>query len=239
VLEFFADAAGTPNAASFYSTTPAAIAGVDTGLTWGVWHIYKYTFDVPAQSLLGGTTYWFSAKSTGTGFIWTSATTDGSGDLWVRTADGAAWGLSPQATRDNQAFELEGGIIYTCIDPFDPPFDAPLTLKRKKNGAIPVKMQLFDVDGFLVIDADLAAPPVVNVSFSPSGGGGDQDVTDDLLPVGQANDDNIFRFDVDEDKYIYNLSSKPYKASGDYTVSAVAGDSSYDIEGCSQTFTRQ
>jgi hypothetical protein len=239
VLEFFADTAGTPNAASFYSTTTAAIAGIDTGVTWGAWHIYKYTFDVPAQSLSAGTTYWFGAKSTVGGFVWTGSATDGSGNLWFRTVDGAAWYESPQPTRDNQAFELEGGIIYTCIDPFDSPFDAPLTLKAKKNGAIPVKMQLFDVDGYLVIDTDLTALPVVNVSFAPSNGDPAEDVTDALLPVGQANDDNIFRFDLDEDKFIYNLSSKPYKAPGDYTVTAVAGDSSYDIEGCSQTFTRQ
>ena len=129
--------------------------------------------------------------------------------------------------------------IYTCIDPFDPPFDAPLTLKPKKNGAIPVKMQLYDFEGFLVIEADLDARPVVNVTFAPSNGDPSEDVTDDLLPIGQANDDNIFRYDFDEDKFIYNLSSKPYKAPGDYTVSAVAGDSSYVIEGCSQTLTRQ
>ena len=247
VLEFFADNAGTPNATSFYSTTTAAIAGVDTGVNWFAWDIYKYTFNVPAQSLLAGTTYWLGAKSTDTTvWIWSHSTTDGSGDLWFRTVDGAAWSQDTSVNvgaRDNQAFELEGeledGTIYACIDPFDAPFDAPLTLKAKKNGAIPVKLQLFDVDGFLVTDADLAALPVVNVSFTPSNGDPSIDVTDVLLPVGQANDDNVFRFDSDEDKFIYNLSSKPYKASGDYTVTAVAGDSSYEIEGCSQTFTRQ
>jgi len=247
VLEFFADTAGTPEAASFYSTTTAAIAGVDTGVNWGLWDIYKYTFDVPAQLLLAGTTYWFGAKSTDTTYwIWSHSTTDGSGDLWFRTVDGAPWSQSTGVNvgaRDNQAFELEGelegGIIYTCIDPFDQPFDAPLTLKAKKNGAIPVKMQLFDVDGFVVIDEDLAALPVLNVSFAPSNGDPAEDVTGALLPVGQANDDNIFRYDFDEDKFIYNLSTKPYKAPGDYTVTAVSGDSSYEIEGCSQTFSRQ
>lgn len=66
VLEFFVDNAGTPNATSFYSTTTVAIAGVDTGVSWGSWKIYKYSFDVPAQSLSAGTTYWFGAKSTDT-----------------------------------------------------------------------------------------------------------------------------------------------------------------------------
>lgn len=239
VLEFFADVAGTPNQTSFYSTTTAAIAGVDSGVNWGVWTIYKYTFEVPAQSLSGGTTYWLGAKSTGTSWIWSAAASDGSGDLWSRYGDGAAWYQSSQGSRDNHAFELEGGIIYTCIDPFDSPFDTPLTLKAKKKGAIPVKMQLFDVDGYLVIDSDLSSAPVVNVSYSPSNGAPSEDVTGDLLPVGQANDGNIFHFDSDEDKFIYNLSSKPYKASGDYTVTAVPGDASYAIEGCSQTFIRQ
>jgi len=240
VLEFFNDNAGTPDATSFYSTTTAAISGVDTGLNWGAYDIYKYTFSVPAQFLSGGTTYWFGAKSTSaTTWVWSHATSDGSNNVWYRNFDGAAWQQSAQGLRDNQAFELEGGIVYTCIDPFDAPFNAPLTLDAKKNGTIPIKMQLFDVDGFLVIDADLAAPPVVNVSFAPSNGDPSEDVTADLLPAGQANDDNTFRYDFDEDKFIYNLSSKPYKASGDYTVTAVAGDASYTIEGCSQTFTRQ
>ena len=247
VLEFFADNAGTPNPTSFYTTTTAVIAGVDTGVNWGVWDIYEYTFDVPALSLSAGTTYWFGAKSTDNAYwLWSHSTTDGSNNLWYRNVDGAVWyegSGSNIGARDNQAFELEGeldaGIIYTCIDPFDSPFDALLTLKAKKNGAIPVKMQLYDVDGYLVIDDDLAAQPVVNVSFAPSNGDPSQDVTDALLPTGQANDDNVFRFDLDEGKFIYNLSSKPYQAAGNYTVTAVAGDSSYELEGCSQTFTRQ
>jgi hypothetical protein len=240
VLEFFNDNSGAPETTSFYSTTTAAIAGVDTGVTWGNWTIYKYTFNVPSQSLSAGTTYWLGAKSTGTGWNWAAASTDGSGGIWVRTLDDAAWSKSPQDTRDNQAFELEGddGIVYTCIDPFDAPFDVPLTLKSKKNSTLPVKMQLFDADGYVVTDADLSASPVISVSFAPSSGGSSEDVSDDVLPAGKANDDNIFRYDLEEDKFIYNLSTKSYKASGEYTVTAVAGDSSYEIEGCSETFTR-
>ena len=88
------------------------------------------------------------------------------------------------ASLDHQ-FRAEFGpeVIYTCIDPFDPPFDAPLTLKTKKNGAIPVKMQLYDVDGFLVTEADFDAPPVVNVNFAPSSGDPSEYVTDDLLQL--------------------------------------------------------
>ncbi|MCH8197948.1 MAG: hypothetical protein IH904_07690 [Proteobacteria bacterium] len=131
--------------------------------------------------------------------------------------------------------------VFSCAwGGFEPPFDVTLTLKRKTKRAIPVQMVLEDDSGAIITDADVAAAPVVNVTFSPAGGGGgDVPVTDNLLPLGQANDDNMFRFDTDELKWIYNLGSKPFDAPGTYTVTAVAGDVSYTIDSsCTGTFVR-
>ena len=64
-----------------------------------------------------------------------------------------------------------------------------------------------------------------------------------LLPLGSANDDNIFRFDLDSGQWIYNLGTKLFTAPGTYTVMVSSGDASeYTIENqngaCIQTFER-
>lgn len=129
--------------------------------------------------------------------------------------------------------------VYSCIDSFDPPFDRPLALKPKKNGAIPVKMTLYDEAGNIVEEGDLASMPVVNIEYQPAAGEEPNDANNDLLPLGQANDGNVFRYDSFERKFVYNLATKPHKSAGTYTVSAVSSDASYLIEGCSQEFDRQ
>ena len=67
--------------------------------------------------------------------------------------------------------------------------------------------------------------------------------TDDLLPLGSANDDKIFRFDIDARQWIYNLGTKQFTAAGTYIVMVASGDTSeYIINGpdgaCTQTFER-
>lgn len=39
-----------------------------------------------------------------------------------------------------------------------------------------------------------------------------------------ANDDNIFRFDIDTGQWIYNLGTKQFTATGTYTVMVASGD---------------
>jgi len=130
-------------------------------------------------------------------------------------------------------------VLYCIGGGFQPPFDIPSVLKKKTRKAIPVRMLLEDGDGMIIADNDITAPPVVNVLFSPAEGSGDVLVTDELLPLGQANDDNIFRFDDSSLEWIYNLGSKPFMAPGIYTVTAIAGDSSYEIDSsCTGTFER-
>jgi len=123
VLEFFADNAGVPSTSSFYTTTTAPIAGVDTGLVapFGGGAIYKYEFGVSGPFLSSSSTYWFGAKANGScEWIWSNSQTDGSGDYWYRYSDSDPWisGVSiPGVSGDNQAFELEGegSAAYTDV----------------------------------------------------------------------------------------------------------------------------
>lgn len=163
-----------------------------------------------------------------------------------------AWDVDPAATTATIITTM-GGVpeapplipTYTCWgDQFLTPFDDPLTLKKKVKRVIPVKMVLDDEDGNPLTDADFNPPnpPVINVMFSAVGDGSDFTESEDLLPAGQANDDNIFRWDPEDGIWIYNLSTKLHMAAGLYKVTAVSGDEdSYTIDSssCQGTFLRQ
>ena len=104
-------------------------------------------------------------------------------------------------------------------------------------------MVLTDAAGFAVTDLDIAAPPVINVLFGSQVFGEVPPDTEDLLPLGSANDDNIFRFDLDSGQWIYNLGTKLFTAAGTYIVMVASGDTSeYTVSGpggsCVQTFER-
>lgn len=142
------------------------------------------------------------------------------------------------ATLDDVSFKIEQ-LTLSCLDGgFESPFNNSLSLSPKQNRAIPTKMVLLDADGNFYTDQHIV-PPVLNVSFSPLSGGGAVDVTDDLLPAGRANDDNIFRWDEDGQKWIYNLGTKVYKSAGTYKVTAIPGSSDYTIDSsCMGEFQR-
>jgi len=59
---------------------------------------------------------------------------------------------------------------------------------------------------------DIAAPPVINVYFEGQVFGEIPPNTDDLLPLGSANDDNIFRFGIDAWQWVHNLGTKQFTA---------------------------
>lgn len=133
-----------------------------------------------------------------------------------------------------------GVVSIIGCDGFMPPFDKALYLKKKTKRAIPVDMVLTDAEGFTVTDFDIAAPPIINVLFN-STVFGDADTDDaELLPLGSANEDNLFRFDSGQ--WIYNLGTKQFTAAGTYTVMVASGDGSeYAIAmngSCTQTFVR-
>ena len=100
---------------------------------------------------------------------------------------------------------------------------------------------LFDDIGEVITDTNISSPLVVNVLFSGQVFGEVPPDSDDLLPGGNANKDNIFQFDDSVNKWVYNLNSELYAAPSKYIVKPVAGDNSYTIDistGCLQTFER-
>ena len=131
---------------------------------------------------------------------------------------------------------------FSCYG-FMPPFDQPLSLKKKVKRAIPVKLELIDPDAYIVTDMDNAAPPVINVLFNSTVFGDVPPDDAELLPLGSANEDNVFRFDLDSEQWVYNLGTKQFKAAGTYTVMVASGDTSeYTIAApngaCTQYFER-
>jgi sugar lactone lactonase YvrE len=145
---------------------------------------------------------------------------------------------------NNRVLIYEGAFetttTLTCTG-YDDPFATALALKKKSKRVIPLMMTLTDSNGGLITDADIEAPPVVTVIFGGQTFGEVPTDSDDLLANGNANDDNIFRFDDSTNQWVYILSTKQFSASGIYTVKVVAGDNSYTIDtgaGCQQTFER-
>lgn len=126
---------------------------------------------------------------------------------------------------------------------FAPPFDRALSLKNKNKRVIPVDIVLTDADGYIVTDFNITAPPVINVLFDGTTPYGDGTDSEELLPVGSANEDNLFRYDPDTGQWIYNLGTKQFGAAGTYKVTVASGDElEYTIAtpdgACSQTFER-
>ena len=128
--------------------------------------------------------------------------------------------------------------VVSCAQPgFLPPFDVPIALKRQQQRAIPVKMMVRDAAGSLLGDSDIAAP-VVSVDFN-TGAEAAIDMTSELLPLGQANVDNVFRFEASTSTWVYNLSTKFFSNAGTYRVVARAGDQSYLVDAsCAGSFVR-
>ncbi len=119
---------------------------------------------------------------------------------------------------------------YSCAGiGFEPPFDDIITLNKKNKRQIPVKMFLVDDQNNLITDEDVSAPPVVNV-IHDTGAEPIPDYNPELVPPGLSDDENKFRFDPIEGLWIINLATKQFTASGQYTVTAVEGDSTYVID---------
>lgn len=103
-------------------------------------------------------------------------------------------------------------------------FAAPMAnhpVIAKKNRVFPLKMELFDEGDIAQTDVELAAAPVVTVTFS-SGVGETGIYTGDLLSVGHGSDGNQFDF-TDDEIWQFNLKSKGL-APGTYEVTVDSGD---------------
>lgn len=107
----------------------------------------------------------------------------------------------------------------SCVG-FESPMDAG-SVKVKKNRVLPLKGQMFDLDGFDMTDADIAASPMIQVLFD-SGVGDAIDVTEEALAAGEGSEGNEFEFGVDY--WRFNLKTSNYTAPGTYTITMVSGD---------------
>jgi hypothetical protein len=111
-------------------------------------------------------------------------------------------------------------ILYVC-EGFKPPADGDIVVK-KPNRVVPLRMQLFDVDGMSIWDV---APPVVNINYEPANGD-PAETLDELTFAGRGDEGNQFLFDGTF--WAFNLSTKGF-APGVYTLTAMPGSSGYAI----------
>ena len=126
-------------------------------------------------------------------------------------------------------FSSDAATPALLCDGFYPPM-ANYPVKVRKNRVFPLKLELFDSDGYELTDADLTEPPVVQVLFSAGGTTTAVDVTEDVLSSGQGSDGNQFVY-TDEGLWQFNLKSKNHSASGTYEITALSGDDSeYTID---------
>jgi len=145
---------------------------------------------------------------------------------------------------DRALTPAEIGLLYApppqlACEGFEPPMDTyPVTAKGDR--ALPLKAQLFDAEGYLMTNTDIAAAPVLQVVYDSGNGEEPIDVTDDALPAGQGTDGNLFVF-TDDLKWQYNLKAKNYSAIGTYTINMVSGDDSEYVmdPGCVTSFVRK
>jgi hypothetical protein len=125
---------------------------------------------------------------------------------------------------------------FDCVG-FSTPFDEPMVVNKKSNKALPLKFNLYDGYGTEIID--LSPPPMVEVREVDDTGSDISGWNGELIPAGLSDDGNEFRYNPESEQWILNLGMKAYTASTTYTISVIAGDDSYVIDGCTQTFTRQ
>lgn len=112
--------------------------------------------------------------------------------------------------------------LISC-EGFDHPMANP-PVQARKNRVFPLKMELFDENGFEILGGDLAAP-IVQVIHMPAIGDPGIDVSDDALASGVGTEGNEFIF-TKEGIWQFNLKSTSYSAPGEYMVIAVSGDES-------------
>ena len=154
---------------------------------------------------------------------------------WEQSENQNLWKIDP-ATGVTTLIADTGHNLHDLV--FVPPsvacvgFQAPMAhhpVKAKKNRVFPLKMGLFDADGFELTDADVAVP-LVQVMFDAVGAAPAVDVTDDALSSGAGTDGNQFEYTVDG-IWQFNLKSKNYTGKGVYMVTAISGDpSEYTID---------
>ncbi|MDN3671134.1 CARDB domain-containing protein [Echinicola jeungdonensis] len=111
-------------------------------------------------------------------------------------------------------------------DPSTPDIEI-LAVKKRSHRAIPVKFTMFDENGVELTDQNLpeGAAPTISVWFNPeASGSGTTAIESDLLSTGGIDTGYDFRYE--DDHWVYNLSTKGLKDSGNYTIEVNSGDDS-------------
>lgn len=125
---------------------------------------------------------------------------------------------------------------HISCEGFESPMDnGPVTVK--KNRALPLKAQLFDLQSNPVTDMEIALP-VVQVMFSSAINEETEDVTDLALNAGEGTEGNQFEYNPITEKWQFNLKIKNYNAPGTYTITMDTGNEAdyiFDTT-CSATF---
>jgi hypothetical protein len=134
----------------------------------------------------------------------------------------------------------------SCEDFESPMNNGPVKVRKTMGGrelppnapgtlVLPLKVQVSDLGG-LITDADIAAPPVLQVLYD-SVVGGANDVTAYALPAGLVTRGNQFLF-TNDGKWEFHLGTWNYTAPGAYTISVASGDTTeYVINPtCTATF---
>ncbi len=129
------------------------------------------------------------------------------------------------------------GAALSCQG-FDSPLDAG-AVTVKKNRVLPHKAQLVDADGFPPMQ-QLAAPPVLQVTFAPVGQTDVIDVSNLAETAGTATSGNQFVLG-DDQLWHYNLSIRNFTAKGTYYTEMQSGDTGeYTVNPtCRATFVIQ
>jgi len=147
----------------------------------------------------------------------------------TNTATAAGDAGATQSAADMVTVNYEALVTALTCDGFAAPM-AIHPVKAKKNRVFPLKMELFDEDGFEQTNLDIAAP-VVTVMYSSSPDTIDPVlIEDEALYSGKGSDGNQFVY-TDDGIWQFNLKSKNYNSSGTYYVTVDSGDESeYVIE---------
>ena len=144
--------------------------------------------------------------------------------------------LSPSGLRVEIASATANSVPNLSCEGFENPIsNGPMIVRN--NRVLPLKAQLVDPYGIVIIDTDIISPPFLQVVRVNNGGEPPIDVTSESISAGHGSERNQFVFTSDG-KWQFNLMTRNYSAPGTYTISILTGDSTeYGINpSCTATF---
>lgn len=220
----------SPQSGTLAISGTAVASRVANGISVPGYSLSGYNYVVTGLNIpvTVGRRYWLSLGQTApagssTGFMMAPSIGSPLGDgMWQQF-----FGTFLSSTAE-MVFSINGTSTQTtqlsCVG-FQAPMNAgPVSILKNKKRALPLKAKLVDsVTGQPVTNADISAPPVVQVSYIPDTGGSVNDVTDEALAVGLGTEGNQFVF-TSEGNWQFNLKTTNFNAPGTYTITMAAGN---------------